>query len=340
MAAAMRTFLEQERSAGRGFDVAHVHHLTGLSTDTMTELAAFGIPTILTLHDYWLMCPRGQMWHRREEVCERVEPQRCGECLQQTFPHWSLSDDAGAAATAVHERARNVLAMAARLVVPSARAIPPFNRLGIASDRFTVIANGVDTEALEALPPPPCGPGRLRLGYLGTLIPSKGLHVLIDAVLQQPPDSVELTIHGNAVPYHGDETFLLRCFGKLKPGDPVRYAGPYSTADLPRILATIDLLCAPALWHEAFGLTVREALAANRPVLVSRIGGLQDSISDGVEGRLLPPGDVTAWAAAIGQLAADRPALRSMASRTGARARGFAAMAAELASLYGEVTGA
>ena len=76
MADAMRAFLEQERAAGRGFDVAHVHHLTGLSTDSLTVLEQAGIPIVLTLHDYWLMCPRGQMWHRNEQVCEQVEADR------------------------------------------------------------------------------------------------------------------------------------------------------------------------------------------------------------------------------------------------------------------------
>ncbi|MEC7584078.1 MAG: glycosyltransferase family 4 protein [Planctomycetota bacterium] len=337
MAEAMRSFLEQERAAGRRFDVAHVHHLTGLSIDTLTVIQQAGVPTVLTLHDYWLMCPRGQMWHRDEQVCEQVEAERCGECLRGTFPDWIQPDTAAADAARLHDRARDVLSKAARLVVPSARAIAPFERLGIARDRFTVVANGVDTLALEGLPPPACGPGPLRLGYLGTLVPSKGLHVLIDAVLQQPPGSIELSIHGNVVPYHGDETFPLRCFGKLQPGAPVRYAGPYSTADLPTLLTRIDVLCAPALWHEAFGLTVREALAASRPVLVSRIGGLQDAITDGVEGRILPPGDVAAWAAAIAELAADRRRVRAMAAQARPRARGFRAMAEELASLYAEL---
>lgn len=334
MAATLRAFLAAEGAAGRSFDVAHVHHLTGMSTDAIAALRDRGIPVVLTLHDYWFLCPRGQMWHRREELCERVEPSRCGECLHLTFPHWISPADGPAAAVAIHDRARATLALATRLVVPSARAIPPFVALGIAAERFTVVANGVDTEALDRVEPPAAGPGPLRLGYLGTLIPSKGLHILLDAIARLPAGRVELDIHGNAVPYHGDERFLLRCFGGLRPDLRVRYHGPYTTADLPRLLAGIDVLCAPALWAEAFGLTVREALAAARPVLVSRIGGLQDAVTDGVEGRVLPPGDVAAWTAAIDALAQDRGAVRAMALRARPRARGFAAMAADLLAVY------
>jgi glycosyltransferase involved in cell wall biosynthesis len=74
-------------------------------------------------------------------------------------------------------------------------------------------------------------------------------------------------------------------------------------------------------------------------VLVSRIGGLQDAIADGTEGHLLPPGDVAAWASAIRDMAADRDKVRRMAAATRGRARGFAAMAADLEAVYRDLAG-
>jgi glycosyltransferase involved in cell wall biosynthesis len=336
MAATLRAFLQAEQRAGRGFDVAHVHHLTGMSTDAVAVLREHGLPVVLTLHDYWLMCPRGQMWHRREEYCAQVEPGRCGECLHLTFGHWVSRERGPAVAAEVHERARATIGLATRLVVPSPRVIAPFQALGIPPERFTVVGNGVDTGALDAVAAPACGPGPLRLGYLGTLLPSKGLHVLLAALARLPAGTATLAIHGNAVPYHGDESFLLRCFQALRTDAGVHYHGPYSGSELPRILDAIDVLCAPALWAEAFGLTVREAQAAGRPVLVSAIGGLQDAIVDGREGFVLPPGDVGAWAAAIARLAADRPLARRMAAQARPRARGFQAMAADLVAVYAD----
>ena len=84
MADSLRGFLNERAAQGERFDVAHVHHLTGMSTDSLAELAAAEVPTVLSLHDYWLFCPRGQMFHRREERCETATVQRCGECLQAT----------------------------------------------------------------------------------------------------------------------------------------------------------------------------------------------------------------------------------------------------------------
>jgi glycosyltransferase involved in cell wall biosynthesis len=274
--------------------------------------------------------------HRRSDACETAPRQGCGECLQATFPHWLRSDDREAKVRAVHERALAALSLPQRLVVPSARAIPPFVALGVAADRFHVVENGVDTERLLTLPPPAAGPGPLRLGYFGTLIPSKGLHVLIDAVQALPSGTVELRIHGNAASYHGDDSYLVRCFQRLRPGSGITYHGPYGLDDLPRLLSSIDVLAAPALWREAFGLTVREALAAGRPVLLSRIGGLQDAIADGAEGRVLPPGAPAAWAAAIQQVASDRSLVARWSAATRRRARGFVDMSTDLLAVYAE----
>lgn len=337
MASALRQWLQEEAAAGRRFDVAHVHHLTGMSVDSIEVLRSAGIPVVMTLHDYWLLCPRGQMFPRDEQACATVEPERCGACLEATFPWWLQDGNRAALAAAVHERARQVLAGCAALVVPSARALPPFLALGLAAERCHVVENGVDTEALANLPPPAAGPGPLRLGYFGTVMPSKGLHVLLDAVLALPAGLVSLAIHGNAVPYHGDSSYPLRCFQKLLPGRDIRYHGPYGLEQLPELYGSIDVLAAPALWQEAYGLTVREALAAGRPVLVSRIGGLQDAVADGEQGLLLPPGDVAAWRTAIERLARDRSLVARLARGARSRARGFAPMATELLAIYAEV---
>jgi glycosyltransferase involved in cell wall biosynthesis len=336
MAAALRGHLRERGAAGATFDVAHVHHLTGMSTDSLDVLAEAGVPTVLTLHDYWLFCPRGQMFHVREEACATASLARCSECLAATFPSWIDATNGPERVARLHARALRALALPQVLVVPSARAIPPFTALGVPAARFVVVENGVDTDRLLALPPPGVGPGPLRVGYLGTVMPSKGLHVLLDAVARLPAGKVSLRIHGNVVPYHGDFGYATRCFARLQPGGDVHYLGPYGLGALPAILEPLDVVAAPALWHEAFGLTVREALAAGRPVLVSGVGGLQDAVVDGKQGRVLPPGDVAAWAAVLAEWADDPRLVRRLGRSARTRARGFAAMAADLVGVYRE----
>ena len=62
-------------------DVAHVHHLTCLSTEIVRDLAANSVPVFFTLHDYWLICHRGQLLNRQLNVCQGPEPAGCGSCL-------------------------------------------------------------------------------------------------------------------------------------------------------------------------------------------------------------------------------------------------------------------
>ncbi|MBK8977449.1 MAG: glycosyltransferase [Planctomycetes bacterium] len=327
--------------AAHRFDVAHVHHLTGLSTGSLGVLARHRVPTVLTLHDYWLLCPRGQMWHRDGSVTDTVEPARCADCLRPSFGGFVPAGPAGEQAVAgLHAHARALLDIPARLIVPSHRAAPPFVALGVPAERLHAVENGVDVDALRALPLPTADADRpLRVGYLGTLIPSKGLHVLVDALAALPAGAIELHAHGNVVPYHGDASWLTHTLMRVTPERRVAWHGPYHTAELPGILADLDVVAAPALWREAFGLTVREALAAGRPIVVSAIGGLQDAVRDGIAGRVVPPGDVAAWARALGELAADRAAVRAMArrARDEVPVRGFRSMADELVAHYRDV---
>jgi glycosyltransferase involved in cell wall biosynthesis len=64
----------------------------------------------------------------------------------------------------------------------------------------------------------------------------------------------------------------------------------------------VDVVVVPSLWYEAYSFLVSEAFAAGLPVLASRLGALADRVRDGVDGLLLPPGDIMAWRAAMQRL--------------------------------------
>src|SRR5262249_27522521 len=70
-------------------DIAHIHHLTCLSTGIIRQLAARGIPRYLTLHDYWLICHRGQFLDVEYSLCsnaERAPTEMCARCLTPAVP--------------------------------------------------------------------------------------------------------------------------------------------------------------------------------------------------------------------------------------------------------------
>jgi glycosyltransferase involved in cell wall biosynthesis len=107
-------------------------------------------------------------------------------------------------------------------------------------------------------------------------------------------------------------------------GGVVRFAG--FRHDMPACLAAADIVALPSL-HEGLGVAALEAMAAGRPVLASRVGGLGEVVVAEETGLLVPPGDADALAAALARLAGD-PALRARLGAAG-RARVLACYTSE-----------
>lgn len=194
------------------------------------------------------------------------------------------------------------------------------------ADRYgrdvVTIHNGVDTGVFR----PQGRIGKVRAGYgvgeadillasVGRLVGWKGISVIVDA-LTQLPASVHYLIVGD-----GPEKDALEALGG-QPGlaGRIHFAGAVAHPDLPELLSNCDLFVQPSRGEEAFGISVVEAMACGLPVFASNNGGLPEIVLEGETGRLLPPGDVAAWAGAIAAGAADPATLK----RWGAAARGRA----------------
>ena len=85
-------------------------------------------------------------------------------------------------------------------------------------------------------------------------------------------------------------------------GSRIEIHGEFDRKDLPEILGGIDVLIVPSLAAETFSLVAVEAQAAGLPLIASNVGALPERVEDGVNGLLVPPGDVVALAAAIERL--------------------------------------
>lgn len=315
-------------------DVIHVHHLTGFGLGALRAISEMGRPLAFTLHDYWTLCPRGQLLPHDGDECARPEPERCGTCLAATWPHLGVSAaDAG-------ERTRTaleLLALPGRLVFPSAASRDTFARSGVSVARSTIIEHGVDVDgiaaAVERARASRDADGRTHVGLVGRVQPGKGVLELIEALAEVDDERLVLDVHGDLSPTHGDETYLERVRTAAARDARVRLHGPFEPERLPEVLAGLDAVAAPAVWEEVFGLSVREARAAGLPVLVSDRGGLSAAVDGPDEGHRLPAGDREAWARALAEWA-DLP--ERCPPRPG-RPRDLAAMATDHASLYAEL---
>ena len=97
MAESTRAFLQERAAEGVTYDAAHVHHLTGLSLGCVDVLRKAEVRVVFTLHDYWMMCARGQMFHDDGTACAAIDLDRCTPCLSATWPGPLPLDDAARA---------------------------------------------------------------------------------------------------------------------------------------------------------------------------------------------------------------------------------------------------
>ncbi len=178
--------------------------------------------------------------------------------------------------------------------------------------------------------------GSRRLLFVGTLIPEKGVHVLVEAFREAAgrADGLSLTLVGG-----GPEAYVAR-LRQAAEGLPVRFLGRLERAALLEVYASHDTLAFPSLWDEPFAVVPLEAMAMGLAVIASSAGGTPEAVRDGETGVLVPPGDARALAEAIVLLARDPVRARGLAERGGAWARtalGFTAFMDRLEGLYARV---
>ena len=177
--------------------------------------------------------------------------------------------------------------------------------------RYRIVPNGVDLAA--ARPADGADDGTLEILFVGRAEARKGLPVLLRAfeALRTAGVSARLTVAGAT----REEVEPL-----LFDTEGVRVAGRVSEEEKWRLLGEADLLCAPSLGGESFGMVLTEAFASGTPVVASDIAGYRDVVRPEVDGLLVPAADPTALGESLRALALD-PARRS---RMSAAARGRA----------------
>lgn len=346
----------EEWVRAKALDLVHVHHVTGFGVGALRAIARAGKPSVMTLHDYWTLCPRGQMLRADGAVCEAPEDATCGACLAGTWPHLMPSRDGRAEgptgqrveSDAEAARARTDFALAclelpARLLTPSAAARRVFERAGVPPGRIRVVANGVEVgdlarDVAAARAAGARGEG-VALGVLGTVLPSKGVLELAEAFAEASVPGLSLHVHGNLPPYHGDDSYVARLRELEARVAGLVVHGPFAREELAGILAGLDVVAAPSRWEEVFGLTVREARAAGLAVLVSDAGDLP-TIAGGVgSDAVVARDDRAAWVAALRRVGSDPERLASLAASPH-EPRSTADMADELEAIYLDAAGA
>jgi phosphatidylinositol alpha-mannosyltransferase len=193
--------------------------------------------------------------------------------------------------------------------------------------RYRIIPNGVRIPAASE-PTPARSGDQLQILFIGQAVERKGLPVLLrafEALREHVPATLTLVgASAEEVAHMMLDDRGVRALGKVPEQQKLEE------------LARADLLCAPSLHGESFGMILTEAFAAATPVLASDIPGYREVVRDGLDGELVPAGDALALAESLRRLALDPTRRERMARAARERAERFAwpHVAAEVLDSY------
>lgn len=282
------------------FDLAHVVHAYRM-IDAVERLAARRIPYVVTLTDFYPLCHRINLIRQDGLLCDGP---RGGEACAAACADPGLDDEAYgrrfARLAAILRGASAVTAVSEFVAEQVRREAPDMT--------VRVIGNGVDLLRFP-IPRPRTGDGEVVFGYLGTVSEAKGARVLVEAFARAAPRGARLRIVGPAY----DEDFAAE-LALLSQGAAVSFEGSVPPDRATALLAEFDVLCVPSQVPESFSLALHEGFAAGLPVLVSDLGNPARVVAAAGCGLVVPPSDIEAWAAAIGE-AVDPGARRIWAAR-------------------------
>ena len=258
-------------------DVVLIHLIKGIGFNAIEEIARRRLPVVYYLHDLGLACGRMSMF-RNGSNCSR-QCTICGPLSRLQLSILRKIETLGfcspsKANLAAVEKYVNI-ADRPRRCIPNANRYP----------HPTV---GREESAL------------LRVLYVGRLHAQKGIDVVLEAIRQTDlAPAVCVTVVGSGP----QEQELRSRYGALQW---CSFTGHVSQSVVANHMQNADVLVVPSVWFENYPGVVVQALKIGLPVLGSNIGGIPELVRDDVNGALLPPGDVGAWAAKIAQLAKDK----------------------------------
>ncbi len=261
-------------------DIVHINHLSHLTVSIIDIVKESQIPIIFTLHDFWMMCIRGQLIRDDDTLCTNPIIDRCKICNMKYFTseiqvnheiqHWiqTLS------------RVNHKIDL---FIAPSKFLRRIYINYGIPEDKILYMDYGFDKSLITGVKKRYSS--KIRFGFLGRIIPVKGISLLIDAFNQIDPFKAVLNIYGripNSLPFLKERS----C------NSAINFEGSYNYKNINNILSNIDILVVPSIWYENSPLVIHEAFLAKIPVITSDLGGMAELVSDGKNGLLFEPGNV------------------------------------------------
>jgi glycosyl transferase, group 1 / radical SAM family protein len=286
-------------------NIAHIGHLNHLSTGLVDVLNLFKIPIVYTLHDFWLMCPRGQFLTRsignpegNFQLCTHQNDRKCAtDCYKVYFSGIKENEasDIEQWESWVHHRMKEVKRIVSKIdlfIAPSKYLENRFVQdFCIPKEKIIYLDYGFPTQYL--LPTQKISANEpYTFGYIGTHIPAKGVNLLIEAFkrLEQP---AILKIFGRE---NGQSTKALRVMASSSK-NKIEFLGEYINQNLVNdVFSKVDCIVVPSIWGENSPLVIHEAQACKIPVITADFGGMKEYVAHKVNGLLFKHREVESLA--------------------------------------------
>lgn len=341
--------------------IVHFHAQSpAVSVLALREAKRRGIATVYTYHTPTGSCHRGTLMRWGTEPCDgRLTATRCAACqlhhlgvpkmaaqiiamtswathkVAPYFPakaRWQIPLRAALLAANRHHSIREWWAGMDRIVALCAWTEKLLETNGVPRNRVRKVRHGLTQQPDPAPVPPPRDPSKpVKLVFLGRLDPTKGLHVLLDALDLVPDLAVQLDVH--TIIEAASSPYSVALQARLQAHRLVRICPPVPSSEVIHTLRSASALVVPSAGFETGPLVVLEAFAAGIPVVGSGFGGVAEWVTDGVNGLLVPDLQPASWARALRRLV-NEPSLLDRLTAGVKPPRAMSAVAEEMLSIY------
>lgn len=304
-------------------DLFHIHSWTlGAGIHHLRFAKEIGLPAVLTIHTAGLVCIRGTMMRFGTRPCDgRIGIQKCGECVAHSkgIPTplarvlSRLPDKLSDRASDTFRIPRVSSALATRTVVRLHETT--LEEAGQLADRIVAVAewllkalamNNIPGEKLvlcrQGVPPgfqnsetPKPKQRSMRFGIFGRADPGKGIHTAVKGFLRlRKETAAELHLH-LIVPDPSFREYYSQLKSMAGNDQRIHFKTPVPRESISEAISQFDVILVPSECLETGPLIALEALAVGVPVYGSRLGGIEEIVADGLNGKLIEPKDDEAW---------------------------------------------
>lgn len=245
----------------------HVQHFFRHTFDVVDIAKQYNIPIYLTLHDYYLICPKVNLLDQNDEYClDKISLNKCNKCLKKTYGYenntilkWN---------TIVYKYLKKF----DRIFAPSKSVVENFKKYYINMYKefninIEVIEHGTTSLFINNRKKSDI----FRIAFVGSMVPHKGSGLIYDIITQNKNSNIEWHIFGNI---RDNKLNLLQNKSLIKHGK-------YEANQIQNLLISnnIDLVCILSICPETYSYTLNESISSRIPVLVSGLGALNERVS-------------------------------------------------------------